>query len=339
LSPEEAAAIAADDALLDALGGRRPLDESQQADSAARLLQAWVTDLDAIRADDDRASAPLAPVAVLTPARAARAGHRRPSRVMIAGAVATAVLIPGGVAAAAGVAPLSPYRAVIDAMTGDDSPTAQERTLAGVDQARSALAAGDIAAAVEILQRLGGDPDVLADPALAALVEGLRDTIVDSGLVDADELPVAGASGSGEPSDAGQPGSGGQAANGAGEDTGNGGGSGGGGGAGSNGTPGEANSGSASENAGTGTGNGAGNGKGQGIDNSNSNGVSGGQGTSESDGTDKPAKADTPANAPQGSKSPSKSQRTKEPGVPAPSSTSTGSGKVKKSSSTDPEPS
>jgi hypothetical protein len=62
-TPEEAAAIAAGDALLDALEARRRLSAEQQQDPAARMLGAWATEMDGTPATPDRVGR-AAPVAV-----------------------------------------------------------------------------------------------------------------------------------------------------------------------------------------------------------------------------------------------------------------------------------
>lgn len=205
------AALHSDDALLDALGGRVPgaalgvaagVSADAEGDPVARLLGAYVTEIDqrpgplstllesalvdAAAERVDRALVPAAGTswAAYEPAPAALPLRRRRAFAPKAVAVATTgalVLGLGGVAAATGSSPLEPLRRAVGSVSGQVTPgrTPAERASQYLDQAERALNRGDLVTAADQLAQvqrllpLITDPDLLRS--LQAELDALRE--------------------------------------------------------------------------------------------------------------------------------------------------------------------
>jgi hypothetical protein len=205
-------ALHADDALLDALGGRVPgaalgvaagVPAEIEGDPIARLLGAYVAEIDsrpgplsgllgtepaeAAAAPADRALVPAAGTswaayeaapAVLPLPRRRRMLAPKAVAVTTTGAL---VLGLGGVAAATGSSPLDPLRRAVGSVGGPLTPgrTPAERAGQYLDQAEQALNRGDLVTAandlaqVQRLLALISDPDLLRS--LQAQLDALRE--------------------------------------------------------------------------------------------------------------------------------------------------------------------
>jgi hypothetical protein len=182
LTPEEAAAIAADDALLDAIGSRSLQRDDVMDDPAARLLASWAADLDHITADDARATnvklaAPTVNVETQqAPATVSSLEAHRTKALLAAGVVITGLLVPGGVAAAAGYSPVAPYRSIISTVNGQPpAPASDARTR--LDDVQAVIARGDTDEAARLLAALKSETEIGADPELDGLIATVEDQI------------------------------------------------------------------------------------------------------------------------------------------------------------------
>jgi hypothetical protein len=182
LTPEEAAAIASDDALLDALGSRSMSRDDALNDPAARMLASWVAELDQGTADDARATnvklakAPIAPKREPVPATVSSLDARRAKALLAASVVVTGLLVPAGVAAATGYSPVAPYRAAVSTVFGTaPAPAVDARTT--LDEVKAALDRGDTAEATRLLTDLKSTLEIGDDPELDGMINDIEDQI------------------------------------------------------------------------------------------------------------------------------------------------------------------